>query len=170
VSQVVQHQNTLEDNDNSDNHINDDDDPGNDPHDSTNECADDNDDDDLEDTDDADAKTDAGTNDTDDADTETDGIITGVGVGVGVTDTNVDQALRTTGVDSDDMMDAKYGPRNHDINLHPRKPRNYDHRYDFQQHFLDKEEPFGVLFMTEQMSLWRGLQHFGQKGAEAICV
>jgi hypothetical protein len=166
VSPVVQHQNTSEDNDNSDNHINYDDDLGDDPHDSTDECDDDNDNDDLEDTDDADAKTDADTNDTDDADTETDGIITGVGVGV--TDTNVDQALGTTGVDSDDMMDAKYGPRNHDINLRPRKPRNYDHRYDFQQHLLDKEEPFGVLFMTEQMSLRRGLQHFGQKGAEAV--
>jgi hypothetical protein len=31
---------------------------------------------------------------------------------------------------NDNEMDIKYGPRTHDINLRPRKQRNYSHRYD----------------------------------------
>jgi hypothetical protein len=51
----------------------------------------------------------------------------------------------------DDPDDAANNNPKHNFNLRPRKPQSYDHRYDHQ--FLMMEQPFGMLFVTEQMSL-----------------
>jgi hypothetical protein len=55
---------------------------------------------------------------------------------------------------------------NNNYNLRLRKPRSYDFQYDHQ--YLMFDEPFGLLFMTEQMSMKKGLQRFGKKGADAV--
>jgi hypothetical protein len=89
---------------------------------------------------------------------------------------------RNTGVASDDMsegpdgdnqitrvMNDQYGARQHDINLRERKPRKYDHLYGSDHHMLATfEEPMGELFMTEQISLKKGLKLFGKDGADAV--
>ena len=74
-------------------------------------------------------------------------------------------------------MDARYGPRNHHIGLRPRKRRTYDVPIgaDVTERDIGLEhvhaschEPMGLLFLTEQMSLKRGLKKFGRKGADAV--
>ena len=65
-------------------------------------------------------------------------------------------------------MDERYGTRQHNINLRERKPRNYDHLYDSDHLLATFEEPMGELFMTEQMSLKKGLKYFGKSGADAV--
>jgi hypothetical protein len=66
-------------------------------------------------------------------------------------------------------MNERYGPRQHDINLRNRtKPRSYDHLYNSDHLLTTFEEPMGELFMTEQMSLKKGLKYFGQSGADAV--
>jgi hypothetical protein len=65
-------------------------------------------------------------------------------------------------------MDERYGTRQHNINLRERKPRNYNHLYDSDHLLATFEEPMGELFMTEQMSLKKGLKYFGKSGADAV--
>jgi hypothetical protein len=65
-------------------------------------------------------------------------------------------------------MDDRYGPREHSINLRERKPRNYDHLFDYEHTLLTFDEQLGELFLTEQMSLKKGLKRFGKAGAEAV--
>jgi hypothetical protein len=96
------------------------------------------------------------------------------GVGIAVHDTQA----RNTGVGADSLseennaaaqaMNERYGARQHDINLRDRKPRNYNHLYDSDHLLATFEEPMGELFMTEQMSLKKGLKYFGKKGADAV--
>jgi uncharacterized membrane protein YgcG len=101
----------------------------------------------------------------------------GVGNEQGQTMTNA----RNAGVASDDMskepdqdnqiaqvMNDQYGARQHDINLRERKPRKYDHLYGSDHMLATFEEPMGELFMTEQMSLKKGLKLFGKDGANAV--
>jgi hypothetical protein len=85
-----------------------------------------------------------------------------------------------TGVDTDNITGVESNNENDDTtgvergneheerhyNLRPRKPRSYDFRYDHQ--YLTYDEPFGLLFMTEQMSMKKGLAKFGKKGADAV--
>jgi hypothetical protein len=89
------------------------------------------------------------------------------------------QTIRTTGVSESDSeeavaageaeMNQKYGPRTHTRSLRERKPRQYTSRYDsFAQTMAQFEQPMGMLFMTEQMSLKRGLKRFGKAGADAV--
>jgi hypothetical protein len=79
------------------------------------------------------------------------------------------------GPDTDDennqmvqTMDECYGARQHGINLRNCKPRNYNHIYDSDHLLATFEEPMGELFMTEQMSLKKGLKYFGKSGADAV--
>jgi hypothetical protein len=65
-------------------------------------------------------------------------------------------------------MDTRYGPRRHSINLRDRKPRSYKHLFDYNHALLTYEDPMGELFLTEQMSLKKGLKQFGKDGAEAV--
>jgi hypothetical protein len=65
-------------------------------------------------------------------------------------------------------MNNRYGTRRHDINLRDRKPRKYDHLYDSDHMLATFEEPMGELFMTEQMSLKKGLKLFGKDRADAV--
>jgi hypothetical protein len=68
-------------------------------------------------------------------------------------------------------MNQKYGPRKHSRSLRNRKPPNYAPRYDpdnFDTSMAQFEQPMGMLFMTEQMSLKRGLKRFGKAGADAV--
>jgi hypothetical protein len=65
-------------------------------------------------------------------------------------------------------MGKRYGTRQHNINLRDRKPQNYDHLYDLDHLLATFEEPMGELFMTEQMSLKKGLKYFGKSGADAV--
>jgi uncharacterized protein YeaC (DUF1315 family) len=65
-------------------------------------------------------------------------------------------------------MDEHYGTRQHSINLRERKPRNYDHLYNSDHLLATFEEPMRELFMTEQMSLKKGLKYFGKSGADAV--
>jgi hypothetical protein len=69
---------------------------------------------------------------------------------------------------NEQIMDERHGPRGHHFNLRERKPRNYDHLYGPDHIFATFEEPMGELFMTEQMSLKKGLKHFGKSGADAV--
>jgi hypothetical protein len=69
---------------------------------------------------------------------------------------------------NEQIMDERYGPRGHHFNLRERKPRSYAHLYDPDHMFTTFEEPMGELFMTEQMSLKKGLKHFGKSGADAV--
>jgi hypothetical protein len=66
------------------------------------------------------------------------------------------------------LMDERYGPRTHDINLRDHKPRSYNHLYDPDHLLATFEEPMGELFLTEQMSLKKGQKYFGQSGADAV--
>jgi hypothetical protein len=59
------------------------------------------------------------------------------------------------------------------INLHKRKPHSYGHLYDeniynYDHALLSFKEPLGELFLTEQMSLKKGIKHFSKYGAEAV--
>jgi hypothetical protein len=65
-------------------------------------------------------------------------------------------------------MDKRYGARQHDINLCDRMPRNYNHLYNSDHLLATFNEPMGELFMTEQMSLKKGLKYFGKSGADAV--
>jgi hypothetical protein len=89
------------------------------------------------------------------------------------------QTIGTTGVSESDSeeavaageaeMNQKYGPRTHNRSLRERKPRQYASRYDsFAQTMAQFEQPMRMLFMTEQMSLKRGLKRFGKAGADAV--
>mgnify|MGYP006313076593 FL=1 len=67
------------------------------------------------------------------------------------------------------LMDAKYGPRNSAYGLRPQKERNYDHRfsdchimYDFMM-----TDPTSSIALT-QYSIKKGLELFGEAGAEAV--
>jgi hypothetical protein len=82
-------------------------------------------------------------------------------------DADTDANDPMTDTDANDPMTDNYGPRSHNFNLRPRKPRSYDYRYSHQM-YVTYDKPFGLLFMTEQMSLKRGLKHFGTKGADAV--
>ena len=66
------------------------------------------------------------------------------------------------------IMDEQYGARLHNINLQDHKPRSYDHLYDPDHMLATFKEPMGELFMMEQMSLKKGLKHFGKNGADAL--
>jgi hypothetical protein len=76
------------------------------------------------------------------------------------------QTIGTTGVFESDReeavaageaeMNQKYGPRTHNKLLRGRKPRQYAPRYEpnsFEENMAQFEQPVGMLFMTEQMSL-----------------
>jgi hypothetical protein len=94
------------------------------------------------------------------------------------------QTIGTTGVSESDRKEAvaageaemnqKYGPRTHNRSLRDRKPRQYAPRYEpnkpnsFEETMAQFEQPMGMLFMTEQMSLKRGLKRFGKAGANAV--
>jgi hypothetical protein len=109
---------------------------------------------------------------------------TGVGETVDITGVDDEKASETAGVGNDDEsikeetdseqdrirreMDERYGPRQHSIHLRDRKPRNYDHLFDYGQALLTFEDPMGELFLTEQMSLKKGLKQFGKDGASAV--
>jgi hypothetical protein len=69
---------------------------------------------------------------------------------------------------NEQIMDERYSPRAHHFNLWDQKPRSYDHLYDSDHMFTTFEEPMGELFLTEQMSLKKGLKHFGKSGTDAI--
>jgi len=73
-------------------------------------------------------------------------------------------------IDMDDDLntdiDRQYRPRNHNINLRPRKMRNYDHRLGHTM--ATSHDPLGMLFLTKQMSLRKGLWQFGADGAKAV--
>jgi hypothetical protein len=59
-------------------------------------------------------------------------------------------------------MDERYGPKQHSTGLRDRKPHSYNHLYgdtfDYDHALLNFEEPLGELFLTEQMSLKKGLK------------
>jgi hypothetical protein len=72
--------------------------------------------------------------------------------------------------DVESEMNERYGERNRD-GLRPRKPRSYAHRYgpeSFEETMATFDEPMGELFLTEQMSLKKGLKCFGKAGAKAV--
>jgi hypothetical protein len=108
------------------------------------------------------------------------------------------QTIGTTGVSESDKeeavtageadMNQKYGPRTRNKSIRGRKPRQYTPRYEpnsfeetmgirnlykscilFEETMAQFEQPMGMLFMTEQMLLKRGLkQRFGKAGADAV--
>jgi hypothetical protein len=98
------------------------------------------------------------------------------------------QTIGTTGVSDSDReaavaageaeMNQKYGPRTHNRSLRGRKPRQYAPRYKPNSSMYEPnssevtmaqfEQPMGMLFMTEQMSLKRGLKRFGKACADAV--
>ena len=65
-------------------------------------------------------------------------------------------------------MDLRYGNRTHGINLRNQKPRNYDHIYRPKHMLTTFKQPMGELFMTEQMSLRKGLKYFGKSRADTV--
>jgi hypothetical protein len=65
-------------------------------------------------------------------------------------------------------MDERYGTRPTNINLQARKRRDYSWQYGFDETLATFEEPLGELFLTEQMSLKKGLKQFGKDGADAV--
>ena len=65
-------------------------------------------------------------------------------------------------------MDEQYRSRSHNINLRNCKPRKYDHLYGPRHMLAMFEQPLSELFMTEQMSLKKGLKYFGKSGADAV--
>ena len=69
---------------------------------------------------------------------------------------------------NEQIMNERYGPRGHHFNLRDQKPRSYDHLYDSDHMFATFEEPMGGLFLTEQMSLKKGLKYFGKSGADTV--
>ncbi|GAX19421.1 hypothetical protein FisN_4Lu403 [Fistulifera solaris] len=98
------------------------------------------------------------------------------GVGDYVENAGVEE-MEDTPSESDQIaaeMDTRYGPRNHGINLRPRKPRSYDHLHAYladQDPVLLQECVQSVmdsLFMTEQLPLNRGLKLFGKDGADSV--
>ncbi|MDA3875508.1 MAG: reverse transcriptase domain-containing protein [Halothiobacillus sp.] len=63
------------------------------------------------------------------------------------------------------QMEEKYGQREHDINLRPRRARDYSHLFSMYNMPLDDAH---MTFLTEQMGIKKGLKAFGQDGAEAV--
>ena len=59
--------------------------------------------------------------------------------------------------DLNQVMDMRYGSRTHSINLRAQRPRKYDHLYGPEHMLATFEQPMGELFMTDLMSLKRGL-------------
>jgi hypothetical protein len=54
-----------------------------------------------------------------------------------ITGVDATEMIDNTGdaaTDANDPMTNNYGPRNHNFNLRPRKPRSYDYRYSHQMH------------------------------------
>jgi hypothetical protein len=106
------------------------------------------------------------------------------GVEAAAENAGVDVEVETVDEDEDEIeddeqdklqqeMDERYGQRQHSINLRDRKPRSYDHLndgniFDYDHVLLSFEDPLGELFLTEQMSLKKGLKYFGKAGAEAV--
>jgi hypothetical protein len=85
------------------------------------------------------------------------------------------ETIRKTGVSENDIEEAeaemqkKYGTRKHSKSLRRRQPRKYAPRYDdFDTTMAQFDQPMGMLFMTEQMSLKRGLKLFGKAGADKV--
>ena len=84
------------------------------------------------------------------------------------------ESIKKTGVSESDKTEAemnqKYGRRQHGRSLRDRKPPKYAPRYtdSFDDTMAQFEQPLGTLFMTEQMSLKRGLKRFGKAGADAV--
>jgi hypothetical protein len=96
-------------------------------------------------------------------------------------DNNLKVPAEIVGVENDDQvareMDAKYGPRNHDINLQPRKAQSYNHLHAYLEvehpgeillANIDYDDSLEALFLTEQMSLERGLKTLDKAGADAV--
>jgi hypothetical protein len=65
-------------------------------------------------------------------------------------------------------MDERYGTRPTNINLRAWKRRDYSWQYGFDETLATFEEPLGELFLTEQMSLKKGLKQFGKDGADTF--
>lgn len=63
-----------------------------------------------------------------------------------------------------DDMDRKYGKRNHDHDLRPRKERNYDHLHAI----LGEEESMFMSTVLTQYSMNKGIKKFGEKGIAAV--
>jgi hypothetical protein len=85
------------------------------------------------------------------------------------------ETIRKTGVSENDKEEAeaemqkKYGTRKHSKPLRRRQPRKYAPRYDDSDTTMAQfDQPMGMLFMTEQMSLKRGLKLFGKAGADKV--
>jgi len=89
-----------------------------------------------------------------------------------------------TMLDSDrveDVMDQRYGQRNHSIGLRPRREWNYNHHLDHQYlslsddhglklHLLDPpmNDTAPVIHLTEQMSFNKGMATFEKDGATSV--
>ena len=78
-----------------------------------------------------------------------------------------------TVTDHEHAMDQKYGVRDHGINLRPRRPRSYKHRFGDDsdgdgEDDMVQFEMWADMMLTEQMSLKRGLKLFGKDGADAV--
>jgi hypothetical protein len=85
------------------------------------------------------------------------------------------ETIGKTGVSENDKEEAeaemqkKYGTRKHSRPLRRRKPQKYASRYDdFDTTMAQFDQHMGMLFMTEQMSLKRGLKRFGKAGADKV--
>ena len=81
--------------------------------------------------------------------------------GVGAENTGVGEQ-EPTGQELSQSMDSQYGTRTHNINLHDCKPCNYSHCYGPDHLLATFEQLMGEAFMTEQMSLKKGLKYFGK--------
>jgi hypothetical protein len=90
----------------------------------------------------------------------------------GVTDTTETEDEAPTPEDTNKEEAAQETTANERYNLRPDcRQRNYSHMYNFNNSediLAAFEEPMGELFMTEQMSLKRGLKEFGKDGANAV--
>jgi hypothetical protein len=100
-----------------------------------------------------------------------------ISAGVGINAETVDKDKNTDGEQEqlEQEMDEWNGVWQHLINLHKRKPCSYNHlydenMYDYNHALLLFKEPLGKLFLTEQMSLKKGLKQFSKDGAEAVAI
>ena len=83
----------------------------------------------------------------------------------GVSDHNDDENAgvhdeHTTDDNINEMMNERYGPRNHQYNLRNRRARDYSHLH------IMLDTP--MCMITEQMNIKQGLKTFGKTGAEAV--
>jgi hypothetical protein len=73
-------------------------------------------------------------------------------------DDNVETpGVETVNPDVEEEMDTQYGERTSDHQLHPRRPRDYSHMHTQLENI-----------MMTQYSIKKGLQVFGEAGAEAV--